>query len=387
MPNGSFPTTARRTPCSSTGTPAPGHRVVARHDDLAWSGTPTSSRGRRREPTGACWSAPTGARGPALWCWTGQKCSSTIRPAGRSRGRPSRTVPTCLVPPRSSTTPSVDSASGRAPKRPAGRSCRSRIARTRRSTHGPAAARRRPSRTALLAGLAVPHQSDLPQHPQVLGRPRLSDPQFPRQLGHRPRTRPQQHQDLSALRLGDRVEDVRRRRRSWSLSRVRPLWRLADPAHRHTVIRGIITGSRSELVSLFRDARYWFNDRVRETMPTTGRRNGGRGQREKAGAVGEPLRGPSADTTREEVAARGSARHRRNAGVRHRDETLTGVRMVWKPGGESAKSQVKHLVAGQRAVSGRVPLRDPVRSPPTTLRSLRPGLRRCSLPRTTGHQG
>jgi pimeloyl-ACP methyl ester carboxylesterase len=65
---------------------------------------------------------------------------------------------------------------------------------------------------ALLARLAVPHQPDLPEHPQVLGRARLGHPQLLGQLGHRPLTRPQQHQDLPALRLGDRVEDVRRRR-------------------------------------------------------------------------------------------------------------------------------------------------------------------------------
>ena len=64
---------------------------------------------------------------------------------------------------------------------------------------------------ALLARLAVPHQPDLPEHPQVLGRPRLGHPQLLGQLGHRPLTRPQQHQDLPTLRLGDRVEDVRRR--------------------------------------------------------------------------------------------------------------------------------------------------------------------------------
>src|SRR5438132_410860 len=67
---------------------------------------------------------------------------------------------------------------------------------------------------ALLACLAVPHQSDLPEHPQVFGRPRLGHPQLLGQLGHRPLTRPQQYQDLPALRLGDRVEDVRRRRSS-----------------------------------------------------------------------------------------------------------------------------------------------------------------------------
>ena len=65
---------------------------------------------------------------------------------------------------------------------------------------------------ALLACLAVPHQPDLPEHPQVLGRPRLGHPQLLGHLGHRPLTRPQQDQDRPALRLGDRVEDVRRRR-------------------------------------------------------------------------------------------------------------------------------------------------------------------------------
>src|SRR6202023_1649638 len=65
---------------------------------------------------------------------------------------------------------------------------------------------------ASLACLAVPHQSYSPEHPQVFGRPRLGHPQLLGQLGHRPLTRPQQHQDLPALPLGDRVEDVRRSR-------------------------------------------------------------------------------------------------------------------------------------------------------------------------------
>ena len=66
----------------------------------------------------------------------------------------------------------------------------------------------------LLARPADPHQPDLPEHPQVLGRLRLAHPQVPRQLGHRPLAAPQQHQDLPPLRLGDRVERVRGRRRS-----------------------------------------------------------------------------------------------------------------------------------------------------------------------------
>src|SRR6478735_8418397 len=64
----------------------------------------------------------------------------------------------------------------------------------------------------LLAGLAIPHQPDLAEHPQVLGRPRLGDPQLLSQLGHRQLAPTKQHQDLPALRLGHRVEDVRRRR-------------------------------------------------------------------------------------------------------------------------------------------------------------------------------
>ena len=66
----------------------------------------------------------------------------------------------------------------------------------------------------LLARPADPHEPDLPEHPQVLGRLRLGHPQVPRQLGHRPLAAPQQHQDLPPLRLGDRVERVRGRRRS-----------------------------------------------------------------------------------------------------------------------------------------------------------------------------
>src|SRR6476469_6440838 len=64
----------------------------------------------------------------------------------------------------------------------------------------------------LLAGLAIPHQPDLAEHPQVLGGPRLGDPQLLGQLGHRQLAPTKQHQDLPALRLGHRVEDVRRRR-------------------------------------------------------------------------------------------------------------------------------------------------------------------------------
>ena len=66
----------------------------------------------------------------------------------------------------------------------------------------------------LLARPADPHQPDLPEDPQVLGRLRLSHPQIPRQVGHRPLAGPQQHQDLPPQRFGDRVERVRGCRRS-----------------------------------------------------------------------------------------------------------------------------------------------------------------------------
>ena len=42
----------------------------------------------------------------------------------------------------------------------------------------------------------------------MLGRARLGHHQLVGQLGHRPLTRPKQHQDLPTLRLGDRIEDV-----------------------------------------------------------------------------------------------------------------------------------------------------------------------------------
>src|SRR5262249_43499466 len=66
----------------------------------------------------------------------------------------------------------------------------------------------------LLARPADPHEPDLPQDPQVLGRLRLGHPQVPRQVGHRLLAAPQQHQDLPPPRFGDRVDRVRGRRRS-----------------------------------------------------------------------------------------------------------------------------------------------------------------------------
>src|SRR5436190_2121144 len=66
----------------------------------------------------------------------------------------------------------------------------------------------------LLARPADPHQPDLPEDPQVLGRLRLGHPQVPGQFSHRPLAAPQQPQDRPPLRLGDRVERVRGRRRS-----------------------------------------------------------------------------------------------------------------------------------------------------------------------------
>src|SRR5262249_59938219 len=66
----------------------------------------------------------------------------------------------------------------------------------------------------LLAPPTAPPQPALPEAPQVFGRLRLGHPQVPRQVGHRPLADPQQHQDLPPLRLGDRVERVRGRRRS-----------------------------------------------------------------------------------------------------------------------------------------------------------------------------
>src|SRR5262245_17592002 len=66
----------------------------------------------------------------------------------------------------------------------------------------------------LLARPAYPHEPDLPEDPQMLGRLRLGHPQVPRHVGHRPHAAPQQHQDLPPPRFGDRVERVRGRRRS-----------------------------------------------------------------------------------------------------------------------------------------------------------------------------
>jgi hypothetical protein len=53
-----------------------------------------------------------------------------------------------------------------------------------------------------------PHQPHLPEHRQVLGRARLAHRQLQDQVGQGSFTRPQQHQDVPALRLGDRVERV-----------------------------------------------------------------------------------------------------------------------------------------------------------------------------------
>jgi hypothetical protein len=64
---------------------------------------------------------------------------------------------------------------------------------------------------ALFADLAVAHEPDFSQHPEVFRRSRLRHPEFLCQSGHRLLTASQQDQDLTPLRLGDRVEDVRRR--------------------------------------------------------------------------------------------------------------------------------------------------------------------------------
>jgi hypothetical protein len=90
---------------------------------------------------------------------------------------------------------------------------------------------------ALLACLAVPHQSDLPEHPQVFGRPRLGHLQLLGQLGHRPLTRPEQYQDLPALRLGDRVEDVGRRRCSCHVRHHIPISACVKPEESEVRVR------------------------------------------------------------------------------------------------------------------------------------------------------
>src|SRR5947209_3119064 len=81
---------------------------------------------------------------------------------------------------------------------------------------GPLVDRSQPTRVepveALLARSAIVYQPHLPEYPQVLGRPWLSHTQLSRDVSDRPLAAPQQHQDVPALRLGNRVEDVRRGR-------------------------------------------------------------------------------------------------------------------------------------------------------------------------------
>src|SRR5262249_42856408 len=60
----------------------------------------------------------------------------------------------------------------------------------------------------LLAGLAVVHETDLAQDPEVLRGTGLGHAQLARHLGDRTLAASQQHEDLAPLRFGDRVEDV-----------------------------------------------------------------------------------------------------------------------------------------------------------------------------------
>src|SRR2546428_5550092 len=63
----------------------------------------------------------------------------------------------------------------------------------------------------LLPGLADPHEPDLTKHAQVLRRAGLRDPQCACKLIDRTLAPFKQHQDPPPLRLGNRVERVRRR--------------------------------------------------------------------------------------------------------------------------------------------------------------------------------
>src|SRR5215203_439425 len=81
----------------------------------------------------------------------------------------------------------------------------------------------------LLARPADPHEPDLAEDPQVLGRLRLGHPQVPRQVGHGPLAAPQQHQDLPPLRFGDRVERVRGRRRPCHGTIICLYWNVSTP--------------------------------------------------------------------------------------------------------------------------------------------------------------
>src|SRR5262245_10065551 len=100
----------------------------------------------------------------------------------------------------------------------------------------------------LLARPADPHEPDLPEDPQVLGRLRLGHPQVPRQAGHRPLAAPQQPQDLPPPRFGDRVERVRGRRRSCRRAIICPYRNVSTPVARPHHRRGLCDERRAGTV-------------------------------------------------------------------------------------------------------------------------------------------
>jgi hypothetical protein len=53
---------------------------------------------------------------------------------------------------------------------------------------------------------ADPDEPGVPQHPQVLGHPRLTQAEPGHQLVHRPLALPQQVEDVPAVRLGEHLE-------------------------------------------------------------------------------------------------------------------------------------------------------------------------------------
>src|SRR5688572_14765333 len=76
---------------------------------------------------------------------------------------------------------------------------------------------------ALLPRLAHGHEPDLAQYAQVLGDAGLGDAECPRQLVHRALPPLEQCEDAPALRLGDRVERVRRGRGSCHEEKYMPI--------------------------------------------------------------------------------------------------------------------------------------------------------------------
>src|SRR5687768_838083 len=80
---------------------------------------------------------------------------------------------------------------------------------------------------ALLPRLAHGHEPDLAQYAQMLGDAGLGDAERPRQLVHRALPPLEQCEDAPALRLGDRVERVRRGRGSCHERKICPYRHMA----------------------------------------------------------------------------------------------------------------------------------------------------------------